>query len=224
MIAMTEDIINMRDWVRAAMDFVSENTIGMSRHWEYTDSVAWFLTEFVMCVMVFGGIMTTLLVLLWMERKLLGRFMDRRGARTSLRSLWVGENGVTAGEWWTQLPFGTGVPIGMVNKLLNEFAGNDHELEAVSRVKNRSYHGVWWLLPGFFQNLADGMKFLTKEHMVPEKADRYVYEIAPFLIIATTVMCFSFTDIPDGSSWTSSPHNFWSYAERFSRYLISVSL
>ena len=76
MISMTEDIINMRDWVRAAMDFVSENTIGMSRHWEYTDSVAWFLTEFVMCVMVFGGIMTTLLVLLWMERKLLGRFMD----------------------------------------------------------------------------------------------------------------------------------------------------
>ena len=56
---MTEDIINMRDWVRAAMDFVSENTIGMSRHWEYTDSVAWFLTEFMMCVMVFGGIMTT---------------------------------------------------------------------------------------------------------------------------------------------------------------------
>ena len=112
---MTDDILDMRGWVRAAMDFVSENTIGMSRHWEYTDSVAWFLTEFIMCVMVFGGIMTTLLVLLWMERKLLGRFMDRRGARTSLRSLWVGENGVTAGEWWNQLPFGTGVPLSLIH-------------------------------------------------------------------------------------------------------------
>jgi NADH-quinone oxidoreductase subunit H len=80
----------------------------------------------------------------------------------------------------------------MLNRTLNKVAGNDHELEAVSRVKNRSYHGVWWMLPGFFQNLADGMKFMTKEHMVPEKADRFVYEVAPFLIIATTVMCFTF--------------------------------
>ncbi len=135
---MTDDILDIRGGIGMATDFVSENTIGMSRHWEYTDNVSWFLTEFIMCVMVFGGIMTTLLVLLWMERKLLGRFMDRRGARTSMRSLWVGENGVTAGEWWNQLPFGTGVPVGMANKLLNEIAGNDHELEAVSRVKNRS--------------------------------------------------------------------------------------
>jgi len=189
---MTEDILDIRGWVRSGMDFLSENTIGMSRHWEYTDSVAWFLTEFLMCALMFAGIMGTLLVLLWMERKVLGRMMDRRGARTSLRSLWIGENGVTAGEWWNQLPFGTGVPIGMVNRALNDFAGNDHELESVSRVQNRGYHGVWWLLPGFFQNLADGMKFLTKEHMVPEKADHYVYEVAPFLIIATTVMCFAF--------------------------------
>jgi NADH-quinone oxidoreductase subunit H len=188
----TDDILDVRGWVRMGMDSVAENTVGMSRHWEYTDGVAWFLTEFVMTVVIFGGIMSTLFVLLWMERKLLGRFMDRRGAVTSLRSLWVGEGGVTAGEWWNQLPFGTGAPIGMLNRTLNKVAGNDHELEAVSRVKNRSYHGVWWMLPGFFQNLADGMKFMTKEHMVPEKADRLVYEIAPFLIIATTVMCFTF--------------------------------
>ena len=188
----TDDILDVRGWVRIGMDSVAENTVGMSRHWEYTDGVAWFLTEFVMTIVIFGGIMSTLFVLLWMERKLLGRFMDRRGAVTSLRSLWVGEGGVTAGEWWNQLPFGTGVPIGMLNRTLNKVAGNDHELEAVSRVKNRSYHGVWWMLPGFFQNLADGMKFMTKEHMVPEKADRFVYEVAPFMIIATTVMCFTF--------------------------------
>jgi hypothetical protein len=141
---MTDDVLNLRAWIRQAMDFVSQNTVGMSRHWEYTDSTAWFLTEFILCVVVFSGIMGTLPVLLWMERKLLGRFMDRRGARTSLRSLWVGENGVTAGEWWNKLPFGTGAPIGMLNRTLNSVAGNDHELETVSRVNNRSYHGVWW--------------------------------------------------------------------------------
>ncbi|GIS43491.1 MAG: hypothetical protein Ct9H90mP16_05610 [Candidatus Poseidoniales archaeon] len=211
----TEDVLDIRGWVHAATDFVAENTVGMSRHWEYTDSVSMFLTEFLMAVLAFSGIMGTLPVLLWMERKLLGRFMDRRGARTSLRSLWIGENGVTAGEWWNQLPFGTGVPVGMLNRALNDVAGNDHELEVVSRVNNRSWHGVWWLLPGFFQNVADGMKFLTKgKHMVPEKADRYVFEVAPFLIIATTVMCFTF--IPLG------PHYYSNNAEMSILFLMAV--
>ena len=210
----TEDVLDIRGWVHAATDFIAENTVGMSRHWEYTDSVSMFLTEFLMAVLAFSGIMGTLPVLLWMERKLLGRFMDRRGARTSLRSLWIGENGVTAGEWWNQLPFGTGVPVGMLNRALNDVAGNDHELEVVSRVNNRSWHGVWWLLPGFFQNVADGMKFLTKEHMVPEKADRYVFEVAPFLIIATTVMCFTF--IPLG------PHYYSNNAEMSILFLMAV--
>ena len=210
----TEDVLDIRGWVHAATDFIAENTVGMSRHWEYTDSVSMFLTEFLMAVLAFSGIMGTLPVLLWMERKLLGRFMDRRGARTSLRSLWIGENGVTAGEWWNQLPFGTGAPVGMLNRALNDMAGNDHELEAVSRVNNRSWHGVWWLLPGFFQNVADGMKFLTKEHMVPEKADRYVFEVAPFLIIATTVMCFTF--IPLG------PHYYSNNSEMSILFLMAV--
>ena len=210
----TEDVLDIRGWVHAATDFIAENTVGMSRHWEYTDSASVFLTEFLMAVLAFSGIMGTLPVLLWMERKLLGRFMDRRGARTSLRSLWIGENGVTAGEWWNQLPFGTGAPVGMLNRALNDLAGNDHELEVVSRVNNRSWHGVWWLLPGFFQNVADGMKFLTKEHMVPEKADRYVFEIAPFLIIATTVMCFTF--IPLG------PHYYSNNAEMSILFLMAV--
>ena len=210
----TEDVLDIRGWVHAATDFIAQNTVGMSRHWEYTDSVSMFLTEFLMAVLAFSGIMGTLPVLLWMERKLLGRFMDRRGARTSLRSLWIGENGVTAGEWWNQLPFGTGAPVGMLNRALNDLAGNDHELEAVSRVNNRSWHGVWWLLPGFFQNVADGMKFLTKEHMVPEKADRYVFEVAPFLIIATTVMCFTF--IPLG------PHYYSNNSEMSILFLMAV--
>jgi NADH-quinone oxidoreductase subunit H len=211
---MTDDILNIRGWVESASQFLAEATVGQSRHWGFVDSVAFFLTELIMAIVIFGAIMNTLLVLLWMERKLLGRFMDRRGAVTSLRSLWVGENGVTAGEWWNQLPFGVGKPIGGINRALNRIAGNDHELEAVRRVQNRSYHGVWWLFPGFFQNLADGMKFLTKEHMVPEKSDRFVYEVAPFLIIATTVMCFTF--IPLG------PHFFSNNSEMSILFLMAV--
>ena len=119
--------------------------------------------------------MTTLLALTWIERKFIGRLMDRFGATTSLRSLWVGESGVTAGDWWNQLPLGIGAPIGWLNGILNSIAGNDHKLETISRVNNRGYHGIWFLLPGLFQNVADFVKFVSKEQILPEKADKFVF-------------------------------------------------
>ena len=148
--------------------------------------------------------MNTLLALTWIERKFIGRLMDRFGATTSLRSLWVGESGVTAGDWWNQLPLGIGAPIGWLNGILNSIAGNDHKLEAISRVNNRGYHGIWFLLPGLFQNVADFVKFVSKEHIVPEKADKFVFEIAPVIILATTIMVFAF--IPFGPHiWAANP-------------------
>ena len=42
------------------------------------------------------------------------------------------------------------------------------------------------------QNVADGMKFMTKEWMVPAKADKFIFEVAPFIIITSTVMIFAF--------------------------------
>ena len=91
----------------------------------------------IMCTVIFGLMMNTLLALTWIERKFIGRLMDRFGATTSLRSLWVGESGVTVGDWWNQLPLGIGAPIGWRNGILNSIAGNDHKLETISRVNNR---------------------------------------------------------------------------------------
>jgi NADH-quinone oxidoreductase subunit H len=97
-----------------------------------------------------------------------------------------------------------GAPIGWLNKTLNSIWGNDHHLEAVSRVNNRGYHGYWFLLPGFFQAFADFTKFAGKEHIVPKEADRPVYEVAPVIIISTTVLVFAF--IPFGPHfYVSSP-------------------
>ena len=107
--------------------------------------------------------------ILWIERKAVARMNDRRGATTALRSLWVGENGVTAGEWWKMLPFGGSI-VGAINKFLNKRFGNrDEKFATVDRVNNRSWMG-YSILPGFFQNVADGMKFLLKEHMVQRRA------------------------------------------------------
>ena len=91
-----------------------------------------FMHATIMCTVVFGMMMTTMLAIPYIERKFIGRLMDRLGATTTLRSLWGGESGVTAGEWWKQLPFGMGAPIGWVVNALNSTWGNSHDLETVS--------------------------------------------------------------------------------------------
>ena len=166
------------------------------------------------CTVVFTTLMLTMLPIPYIERKFIGRLMDRLGATTTLRSLWIGESGVTAGDWWDKLPFGMGAPVGWLNKTLNEIWGNDHELEAVSRVQNRGYHGYWFLLPGFFQAFADFTKFAGKEHIVPKDADKTVYEVAPVIIISTTVLVFAF--IPFG------PHYYISSPELSAVFLMAI--
>ena len=167
-------------------------------------SLELFFVSTIMCTVVFTTMMLTLMVVPYIERKFIGRLMDRIGATTSLRSLWIGEGPSTAGDWWNKLPMGIGVPIGMLNKGLNSAFGNSHHLETIDRVGNRGYHGIWFLFPGFFQALADFMKFATKEHLIPEKADKLVFEVAPVIIIATTIMCYAF--IPFGPHiWAANP-------------------
>ena len=158
----------------------------------------------IMCTVVFGILMLTLMVVPYIERKFIARLMDRLGATTSLRSLWIGEGRVTAGQWWNQLPFGMGAPIGWTIGILNSTFGNESKHVAVNRVHNRGYHGIWFLFPGFFQALADFLKFATKEHIVPAKADRLVFEVAPIIIISTTIMVYAF--IPFGPHiWAADP-------------------
>ena len=62
------------------------------------NDIAFFVYTLITCLTTFGGIMLSMFMILWIERKFYARVNDRRGATTALRSLWVGENGVTAGE------------------------------------------------------------------------------------------------------------------------------
>jgi NADH:ubiquinone oxidoreductase subunit H len=164
----------------------------------YAGSLAVITATMISCVAILGVFMLSMFVILWLERKVWARMMDRRGATMDWRSLWVGEQGVTAGEWWKMLPFGIGTPIGALNRWLNRVMGNESEHATVDRVGNRSWFGAWWALPGFIQNIADGMKFLTKEHMVPNRADKIIYELAPFLIITSTVVIIGFMPFSAG--------------------------
>ncbi len=48
---------------------------------------------------------------------------------------------------------------------------------------------------GILQTLADGMKLLLKEDLIPERADRFVFRIAPFLSLVPAFVTFSIVPI-----------------------------
>jgi len=43
---------------------------------------------------------------------------------------------------------------------------------------------------GLFQLLADGLKFLQKEDIIPNKADRFVFKAAPVVVLASTFLTY----------------------------------
>ena len=56
-----------------------------------------------------------------------------------------------------------------------------------NRRKDRPTHKGW----GYLQNVADGMKLLQKENLVPATADSMMFNVAPAWIAGTTLMLFA---------------------------------
>jgi NADH-quinone oxidoreductase subunit H len=57
---------------------------------------------------------------------------------------------------------------------------------------------------GLMQPLADAVKLLTKEDVVPKKADRLIFLLAPAVVAATALLIFAV--VPFGQGWTIGNH------------------
>ena len=102
------------------------------------------ITTAVVVIIAFVAGMLNLVMMVYIERKVAGRLMDRRGPMLSLASTWLDHQPATA-------PF--------------IFSGY-----------------------GFIQNIADGLKLFGKELIVPDKADKVIYTVAPIIIVASSVL------------------------------------
>lgn len=59
---------------------------------------------------------------------------------------------------------------------------------------------------GLLQPIADGLKFLFKEQVIPRYVDRFLYLLAPALAVSTAL--FSFAVVPFGPTDPSHPENY----------------
>ncbi len=93
------------------------------------------------------------------------------------------------------------------------------ERKVVSRLQNRIGPNVAGPF-GLFQTLADGIKLFFKEDLIPSRADRFVFQLAPYLSLVPAFLTFTLVPIAgdfsgggDGSSTLFGRTFFWQVAD-----------
>ena len=77
------------------------------------------------------------------------------------------------------------------------------ERKAISDMQSRIGPQRWGPF-GLLQTLADGIKLFAKEDLVPAEADRFVFKLAPYLVLVPALITFSV--IPVGGTVTVAGH------------------
>ncbi len=77
------------------------------------------------------------------------------------------------------------------------------ERKAISDMQSRIGPQRWGPF-GLFQTLADGIKLFAKEDLMPAEADRFVFKLAPYLVLVPALITFSV--IPVGGTVTVAGH------------------
>lgn len=94
-----------------------------------------------------------------------------------------------------------------------------YERKVVARLQNRIGPNIAGP-KGLLQTLADGTKLFMKEDLIPTKADRFVFQLAPYLSVIPAFLVFSlipiagdFSDGNNGSSTIAGREFYWQLAD-----------
>jgi NADH-quinone oxidoreductase subunit H len=68
------------------------------------------------------------------------------------------------------------------------------ERKAISQMQSRIGPQRWGPF-GLFQTVADGLKLIGKEDLVPAEADRFVFKLAPYLVLVPALITFALVPI-----------------------------
>ncbi len=77
------------------------------------------------------------------------------------------------------------------------------ERKAISDMQSRIGPQRWGPF-GIFQTLADGLKLILKEDLIPEQADKFVFKLSPYLVVVPALITFSI--VPIGGTLTIAGH------------------
>ena len=77
------------------------------------------------------------------------------------------------------------------------------ERKAISDMQSRIGPQRWGPF-GLLQTLADGLKLILKEDLIPSEADRTVFKLAPFLVLVPAIITFGL--VPVGGEMTIAGH------------------
>lgn len=129
--AITDFLMHIVYWVFSGLLGLLPNPVGTFFDgiglWCISPGVLAFITMLLEALIVIIAALLNVIILIWVERKVLARIMDSRG------------------------PFYVG-PL------------------------------------GFFQNVADGAKLFVKQIIIPRKADKFGYQIAPIIFVGSSIL------------------------------------
>jgi NADH-quinone oxidoreductase subunit H len=77
------------------------------------------------------------------------------------------------------------------------------ERKAISDMQSRIGPQRWGPF-GLLQTLADGIKLIFKEDLIPAEADRFVFKLAPYLVVVPALITFAI--VPVGGTMTIDGH------------------